>query len=216
MLLKLKIVMDKKPSEGTPLKQELMYWKRFVLIAFGSFNEHRPQEFLLLLLLHVHNESPHYPPLPDYFSKLPRHLKLGEVLLFRICSGLDDGQHRMLTWLRLACSFDDNIFEGDATFMGWTNEPTTGTYLRLNVPALKSWRREDGNVSFITNELIQFDSSKQYLAAVANVRTLDVISGELHTIIDYEDKTKNILKSLIIAIRANPAWWDRKLEKIKN
>jgi hypothetical protein len=110
----------------------------------------------------------------------------------------------MLKWLRLACSFDDDIFEGDATLVGWTNEPPTGTYLRLNVPALKSWRRDDGNVSFITNELLQFDSAKQYLAAVANVRTLDMISGELHTSIDYKDKTKNILKSFIIAIRANP------------
>jgi hypothetical protein len=109
-----------------------------------------------------------------------------------------------------------NIFEGDATLMGWTNESPTVTYLRLNVPALKSWRHDDGNVPFITNELIQYDSAKQYLAAVANVRTLDVISGELHTSIDYKDKTKNILKSLIITIRANPTWWDRKLEKIKN
>jgi uncharacterized protein (UPF0333 family) len=159
-----------------------------------------------------------YPPLPDYFSKLPRHLKLGEVwsILFHIYTGLYDGQHRMLTWLRLACSFDDGIFEGDATLMGWTNEPPTGTYLRLNVPALKSWRREDGNVSFITNELLQFDSAKQYLAAVANARTLEVISGELYTSIDYKDKTKIILKSLNIAIRDNPTWWDRKLEKIKN
>jgi hypothetical protein len=56
MLLKLKIVMDKKPSEGTPLKQELMYWNQFVLVTFGSLNEHRLQELLLLVLLHVHNE----------------------------------------------------------------------------------------------------------------------------------------------------------------
>jgi hypothetical protein len=165
MLLNLKIVMDKKPSEGTPLKQELMYWNEFVSVAFGSLNENRPQE-LLILVLHVRNESRNYPPLPDYFSKLPRHLKLGEVwsILFHIYTGLDDGRHRMLTWLRLACSFDNGIFEGDAILMGWTNETPTGTYLHMNVPALKSWRRADGNVSFIKNELIQFDSVKQYLA----------------------------------------------------
>jgi hypothetical protein len=54
----------------------------------------------------------------------------------------------------------------------------------MNLSALKTWRRDDGNVSFITNELILFDSNNQYLAAVANVRILDQISGEFHTGID--------------------------------
>jgi hypothetical protein len=76
--------------------------------------------------------------------------------------------------------------------------------------------RADGDVSFLTNELIKLDSAKQYLAAVANVRTLDQISRELHTNIDYKDKTKNTLKLLIITICASPTWWDHKLEKIKN
>jgi hypothetical protein len=118
---------------------------------------------LLLVLLHVHNESGEYAPLPDYFAKLPRHLKLAEVwsILFRIYTGLYDGQHRMLTWLRLACSFDDDIFLGDATLLGWTNLPPTGKNLGMNLSALKTWRRDDGNVSFITNELILFDSKKQ-------------------------------------------------------
>jgi hypothetical protein len=133
-----------------------------------------------------------------------------------IYTGLDDGQHRMLTWLRLACSFDDDIFEGDATLMGWINDPSIVTQLRINVHAIKSWKRTDGNVSFITNTLIKLDSAKQYLAAVANARTLDQISRELHTHIDYKYKAKNTLKLLIITIRASPTWWDRKLEKIKN
>jgi hypothetical protein len=136
--------------------------------------------------------------------------------MFRIYTGLDDGQHRMLTWLLLACSFDNNIFEGDATLMGWINDPPIVIQLRINVPALKIWRRANGNVSFITNELITLDSAKQYIAAVANVRTLDHISRELHTNIDYKEKTKNTLILLIITIRASPIWWDRKLEKIKN
>jgi hypothetical protein len=86
---------------------------------------------------------------------MPRYIKLGEVwsVMFRIYTGLDDGQHRMLTWLHLACSFDDGIFEGDATLMGWINDPPIVIQLRINVTALKSWKRVDGNVSFITNEL---------------------------------------------------------------
>jgi hypothetical protein len=72
---------------------------------------------------------------------MPRYIKLGEVwsVMFRIYTGLDDGQHRMLTCIRLACSFDDDIFEGDATMMGWINDPPIATQLRINVPALKSW-----------------------------------------------------------------------------
>jgi hypothetical protein len=81
----------------------------------------------------------------------------------------------MLTWLRLACSFDDDIFERYATMMGWINDPPIGTQLRINVPALKSWKRADGNASFITNELIKLDTANQYLAAVTSVRTLDQI-----------------------------------------
>jgi hypothetical protein len=49
----------------------------------------------------------------------------------------------MLTWLRLACSFDNDIFEGDATLMGWIKDPQIGTQLRINVYALKIWKRED-------------------------------------------------------------------------
>jgi hypothetical protein len=145
------------------------------------------------------------------------HLKLAEVwsILFRIYTGLDDVQHRMLTWLRLACYFDDDRFWGDATLLGWTNPPPTVKSLRMNLPALKTWSRDDGNVSFITNELSLFGSNKLYLAAVANVRILDQISGELHTGIDYKDKTKNILKSIIMEISADPTWWDAKSEKIK-
>jgi hypothetical protein len=122
----------------------------------------------------------------------------------------------MLTWLRLACSFDDDIFEGDATLMGWINDPPIGAQLRINVPALKIWKRADGNESFIMNELIKLYSANQYLAAIANVRNLDQICRELQTNIDYKYKTKNTLKLLIITIRASPTWWDRKLEKIKN
>jgi hypothetical protein len=131
------------------------------------------------VLLHVHNESGEYAPLPDYFEKLPSHLKLAEVwiILFGIYTGLDYGQNRMLTCLRLACSFDDYRFFGDATLLGWTSSPPTGENLRMNLPALKTWSRDDGNVSFITNELSLFVSNKQYLAAVANVRILDQISG---------------------------------------
>jgi hypothetical protein len=119
----------------------------------------------------------------------------------------------MLSWLRLACSFDDDIFLGDATLLGCTNPPPTGKILRMNLPALKSWSRDDVNVSFIANGLILFDSNKQYLAAVANVRILEHISGELHTGIDYKDPKKNILKSLIMVNRGEPTWWDAKSEK---
>jgi hypothetical protein len=118
-------------------------------------------------------------------------------------------------WIRLACSFDDDIFFGDATLLGWTNLPPTGKNLRMTLPALKSLRRDDGNVSFIANELILFDLNKQYLAAVANVRILKQISGELHMGIDYEDKKKNILKSLIMVISGDLTWWDANSEKIQ-
>jgi hypothetical protein len=37
----------------------------------------------------------------------------------------------------------------------------------------------------------------------------------LHTGIDYKDKTKNILKSLIMVISADLTWWDAKSEKIQ-
>jgi hypothetical protein len=83
------------------------------------------------------------------------------------------------------------------------------------VPALKSWKRADGNLSFITNEILKLDTAKQYLAAVANVRALDRISRELYTNIAYKYKTNNTLKLIIIAICASPTWWDQKLEKIK-
>jgi hypothetical protein len=200
------------------LKRELMHWNEVILVAFGSLNENRPQEFLLLVLLHVYNDSHQYPKLPDYFLKMPRYIKFGEVwsVMFRINTGLANGQHRMLTWLSLACSFEGDIFEVDATLMGWINDPPIGTQLRINVPALKSWKRTDGNVSFITNELIKLVSAKQYLAAVANVRTLYQISRELHTNIDYKEKTKNTLKLIIITSCASRKWWDRKLEEIKN
>jgi hypothetical protein len=62
--------------------------------------------------------------------------------------------------------------------MVWINDQPIGTQLRINVPALKSWKRADGNVSFIKNELIKLDTAKQYLEAVANVRTPDQISRE--------------------------------------
>jgi hypothetical protein len=178
MLSNLKIVMDKKQVEGTPLKRELMHWNEVILVAFGSLNENRPQDVLLLVLLHVYNDSHQYPKLPDYSLKMSRYIKLGEVwsVMFHIYTGLDYEQHRMLTCLRLACSFDDDIFGGEATLMGWTSYPPIGTQLRINVPALKSWKRADGNVFFITNELIKLDSAKQYLAAIANVRTLGHIS----------------------------------------
>jgi hypothetical protein len=108
MLTNLKMVLDKKPSEGTPFKRELMLRNELIMVAFGSLNENRPQE-LLLVLLHQ------YPKLPDHSLKIPRYIKLGEVwsVMFRIKTGLYDGQHRMLTWLCLVCSFDDDIFEGD-------------------------------------------------------------------------------------------------------
>jgi hypothetical protein len=80
--------------------------------------------------------------------------------MFSIYTGLNDGQHRVLTWLHLACSFDDAILEVDATLMGWINDSPIGTQLRVNVPALKSWKHADGNLSFIMNELIQLDSTK--------------------------------------------------------
>jgi hypothetical protein len=48
------------------------------------------------------------------------------------------------------------------------------------------------------------------------VWNLDQISRELHTNIDYKDRTKNTIKLLIITTRASPTWWDFKLEKIKN
>jgi hypothetical protein len=128
MLSNVKAVMDTKEPEGTPMRQELVCWKSFILAAFRSLDENLPQELFLLVLLHVHNESGEYAPLPYYFEKLPRHLRLAEVwsILCRIYTGLDDGQHRMLTWIRLACSFDNNIFLGDATLLGWTNLPPTG------------------------------------------------------------------------------------------
>jgi hypothetical protein len=109
---------------------------------------------------------------------MPRYIKLGEMwsAMFRIYTGLDDGQHRMLTRIYLACSFDDNTFEVDTTMMGWINDPPIGTQLRINVPALKSWKRADINVSFITNKIIKLDTAEKYLTPVSNVRTLDQIS----------------------------------------
>jgi hypothetical protein len=35
MLSNLKIVLDKKPAEGTPLKGELMFWNEVIMVAFG-------------------------------------------------------------------------------------------------------------------------------------------------------------------------------------
>jgi hypothetical protein len=174
MMSNVKAVMDTKEPEGTPMRRELVCWNSFILAAFGSLNDNRQQELLLLVLLHVHNESGEYAPLKDYFAKLPRYLKLAEVwsILLPIYTGLDDGRHRLLNGIRLACYFDDNIFLGAAILLGWTNLPPTGKNLRMNLPALESWRRDDVNVSFITNELILFDSNKQYLSAVANVRIL--------------------------------------------
>jgi hypothetical protein len=72
MLLNLKIVMDKKHIEGTPLKRELTYWNEVISVAFGSINENLPQELFLLVLIYVYNNSHQYPTLPDYFSKMPR------------------------------------------------------------------------------------------------------------------------------------------------
>jgi hypothetical protein len=67
MLKNLKMVLDKKPAEGTPLKRILMIWNKVILVAFGSLNESRPQELLLLVLLHVYNDTHQYPKLPDHF-----------------------------------------------------------------------------------------------------------------------------------------------------
>jgi hypothetical protein len=63
---------------------------------------------------------------------MPRYIKLGEVwsAMFGIFTGFDDGHHRMLTWLRLACFFHDDIFEVNATMMGWINDPPAATHLR--------------------------------------------------------------------------------------
>jgi hypothetical protein len=66
ILSNLKIVMDKKPAEGTPLKRELMLWNEVIVVAFGSLNENLPQELLLLVLLYVYNDKHQYPKLPDY------------------------------------------------------------------------------------------------------------------------------------------------------
>jgi hypothetical protein len=44
MLSNLKIVMDKKQAEGTPLKRELMHWNEVIMVAFGSLDENRSQE----------------------------------------------------------------------------------------------------------------------------------------------------------------------------
>jgi hypothetical protein len=67
MLSNLIIFMDKKQTEGNPLKMELMYWNGVILVAFGSLNENHPQELFLLVLLHVYDDSHQYPKLPDYF-----------------------------------------------------------------------------------------------------------------------------------------------------
>jgi hypothetical protein len=185
-----------------------MLWNKVILVAFGPLNDNCPQE-LLLVFLHVYINTQQYQKLPDHLSKMPRYIKLGDVWSDML------GQHRMLTWLRLACSFDDDIFEGYATMMGWINDPPVATHLRIKLPALKCWKRADGNVSFITNELIKLDTSKQYLTAVFKVRAIYQISRELHTNIDYKRNTKHTLKQLIIEIRASPTRWDEKLEKIK-
>jgi hypothetical protein len=44
---------------------------------------------------------------------MPRYIKPGEVrsAMFGIYTDLDYGQHQMLTWVRLACSFKDDIFK---------------------------------------------------------------------------------------------------------
>jgi hypothetical protein len=79
MLSNLKIVMDKKQAEGTLLKRELMHWNEVILVFFVSINENRPQEFLILVLLHVYNDSHQYPNCKIVFFKMPRYIKLGEV-----------------------------------------------------------------------------------------------------------------------------------------
>jgi hypothetical protein len=43
ILYNLKIVLDKKPVEGTTLKRELMLWNEVIMVAFGSLNENRSQ-----------------------------------------------------------------------------------------------------------------------------------------------------------------------------
>jgi hypothetical protein len=123
MLTNLKKVFERKPAEGTPLKRELVLWNKVILIAFGSLIENRPQELLLLVCLRVYNDA-------DLF-KMSRCIKLGEVwsTMFGIYTGLDNGQHRMLTWLRLACFFDEDIFEGNNTMMGWINYPPAANHL---------------------------------------------------------------------------------------
>jgi hypothetical protein len=60
MLTNLKKILDNKPSEGTLLKRVLMIWSELILVAFGSLNENRPQEFLLLVLPHMYNDIHHY------------------------------------------------------------------------------------------------------------------------------------------------------------
>jgi hypothetical protein len=184
----LKKVLESKPAEETPLKRELVLGNEVILVAFGSLNDNLQQEFLILVLLRVYNATHQYCKFPD-LSKIPRYIKLGEVwsAMFAIYTGLDDRHNWMLTWLRLACFFDDYIFEGNSTMMGWINAPPDATHLQLNVAALKSWKRTDVNISFITNELIKLDIAKHYIAAVANVRALDQISRELHININYKD-----------------------------
>jgi hypothetical protein len=61
MLPHMKTVVDKKQIEGTLLKRELMYWNEVILVAFGSLNENRPQELLLIVLLHVYNDKINHP-----------------------------------------------------------------------------------------------------------------------------------------------------------
>jgi hypothetical protein len=53
MLSNLKIILDKKQAEVTPLKRELMLWNAVILVAFGSHNENRPQKLLIIVLLYV-------------------------------------------------------------------------------------------------------------------------------------------------------------------
>jgi hypothetical protein len=57
MISNLKIVLDKKPVEGTSFKRELMLWNEVIMVTFRSVNDSRPQELLRLVLLHVYNDT---------------------------------------------------------------------------------------------------------------------------------------------------------------
>jgi hypothetical protein len=99
--------------------------------------------------------------------------------------------------------------------MGWKTAPTFELDLNTDVQSLKCWKRIDGNLCFLATELIQIDSMKDNAAIVANVRSLDQISRELHTNFDYKEKIKQTLKQLLRQINMSKEWWKIKLDRIK-